>query len=180
MSHHWLDDPECVDGIRLHDETHLIRDVLPAAEDTFRILPGASTRVIAGMSAGGFCALNIGLRHPSLFGRVVDLSGLDRPTHSGGTAALFGRGPAGDAAEAANDPSRFIPQLPRGLPVRVWLDAGRSDSDVRPGMLRTDQLLSERGIDHRLVVRQGAHTYSVWRPALRQALQWVLPPATVS
>jgi enterochelin esterase-like enzyme len=180
MSHHWLDDPECVDGIHLRDETHLLGDVLPAAESTFRIQPNPSDRVLAGMSAGGYCALNIGLRHPDLFGTVVDLSGLDQPTHSGGTAVLFGRGPQGEAAEAANDPSRYIPSLPFGLPVRVWLDSGRSDSGVLPGMRYVSTLLAGRGIDHRLSVRAGTHTYSVWRPALRQALQWALPPAPVS
>lgn len=177
MSHHWLDDPECVDGRHLRDESHLLDDVLPAAESSFRILPQPADRVVAGMSAGGFCALNIGLRHPDVFGSIVDLSGLDRPTHSGGTAALFGPGPAGLAAEAANDPSRYVPKLPSGLPVRVWLDAGRSDSSVLPGMMRMNSLLEERNIVHRLTTRPGSHTYHVWRPALRQALQWALPPA---
>lgn len=103
MSHHWLDDPECVDGIHLRDETHLLADVLPSADSALRTVPDATSRIIAGMSAGGFCALNIGLRNPDVFGAILDLSGLDRPTHSGGMTALFGPGLAGRAAAAAND-----------------------------------------------------------------------------
>jgi enterochelin esterase-like enzyme len=176
MSHHWLDDPECVDGIHVRAETHLLQDVLPAAESAYRTLPGGVDRIIAGMSAGGFCALNLGLRHPDTFGTIIDMSGLDRPTHAGGTAALFGPGPQGDAAEAANDPSRYAAGLPDHLPVRIWMDAGRSDHDVIPGLVRLQTVLRSRGIDVRLRIRPGRHTYHVWRPALRQALQWALPP----
>jgi enterochelin esterase-like enzyme len=175
MSHHWLDDPECVDGIRLKAETHLLADVLPAAENAFRIQTGATGRVIAGMSAGGFCALNLGLRHPDLFGAIVDMSGLDRPTHSGGVAALFGKGAYGEARAAANDPSQYVGRLPTHLPVRVWLDAGRSDHTVLTEMTRLDRELRGRDIDVRLTIRPGSHTYHVWRPALRAGLRWVLP-----
>jgi enterochelin esterase-like enzyme len=172
-----LDDPECVDGIRLKAETHLLDDVLPATENVLRIQPGPTHRVIAGMSAGGFCALNLGLRHPDVFGAIVDMSGLDRPTHSGGVAALFGKGPVGAAMAAANDPSQYVGRLPTHLPVRVWLDAGRSDHTVLTEMTRLDRELRGRDIEARLTIRAGSHTYHVWRPALRAGLRWVLPRA---
>ncbi len=175
MSHHWLDDPECVDGVRLKAETHLLGDVLPAAQDAFRIQSVPGGRIIAGMSAGGFCALNLGLRHPDLFGTIVDMSGLDRPTHTGGLAALFGKGKDAAATAAANDPSRYASTLPVGLPVHIWLDAGRSDHEVLSGMNQLERTFRTRDIDARMTVRGGSHTYNVWRPALRQALQWALP-----
>lgn len=177
MSHHWLDDPECVDGIRLRAETHLISDVLPTVDGAVRTVPTADGRVIAGMSAGGFCALNLGLRHPDLFGTIVDMSGLDRPTHRGGVAALFGPGEQGLARAAANDPSRYAARLPERLPTRIWLDSGRSDGAVLAGMNRLEVTFRRRGIDARLTARPGSHTYSVWRPALRQALAWALRPS---
>jgi len=174
MSHHWLDDSECVDSLRLKAETHLLRDVLPAVDGTFRTLQTPSGRVVAGMSAGGYCALNLGLRHPGLFGAIVDLSGLDRPTHSGGAAALFGKGPTGLAAAAANSPGQYAASLPPGLAVRIWLDSGRADGEVLSGLIHLRGVLAARAIPVRLTVRSGAHTYRVWRPALRQALDWVL------
>jgi enterochelin esterase-like enzyme len=174
MSHHWLDDSECVDGVKLHAETHLLGDVLPTADSTYRTLPTPGGRIIAGMSAGGFCALNLGLRHPDVFGTIIDMSGLDRPTHSGGTAALFGPGPLGRLGEAANDPSQYAARLPIGLPTRVWLDSGRADREVLPGMGRMYKTLQGRQITVRLTTRSGSHTYKVWRPALRQALQWAV------
>jgi enterochelin esterase-like enzyme len=177
MSHHWLDDPECVDGIHLRAETHLTSDVLPTVDEDLRTAPGPSGRVIAGMSAGGFCALNLGLRHRDLFGTIVDLSGLDRPTHTGGVAALFGPGPLGLAHAAANDPSRYAGRLPQRMPTRIWLDSGRSDRSVLAGMTRLEATFRSRGIDARLTVRPGRHTYSVWRPALRQALAWAFSPS---
>jgi len=174
MSHHWLDDSECVDSLRLKAETHLLRDVLPTVDGTFRTLPAPSGRVVAGMSAGGYCALNLGLRHLDLFGAIVDLSGLDRPTHSGGAAALFGKGPAAWAVAAANSPGQYAARLPAGLAVRVWLDSGRSDTDVLAALRHIHGVLAAKGIPVRLAVRPGAHTYRVWRPALRQGLEWVL------
>jgi len=174
MSHHWLDDSECVDSLRLKVETHFLRDVLPAVDASLRTKPSAAGRVVAGMSAGGYCALNLGLRHLSLFGAIVDLSGLDRPTHSGGAAALFGNGPAGRAAEAANSPGSYAPSLPAGAAIRIWLDSGSSDHQVLPGLIRLRAVLTAKAIPVRLTIRPGAHTYRVWRPALRQALDWVL------
>jgi len=174
MSHHWLDDSECVDSLRLKAETHLLRDVLPAVDSTFRTLTAPSARVVAGMSAGGYCALSLGLRHLDLFGAIVDLSGLDRPTHSGGAAALFGNGPAGRAAAAANSPGQYAARLPAGMAVRVWLDSGRSDTEVLPGLRHVRGVLASKGIPVRLAIRPGAHTYRVWRPALHQGLDWVL------
>ena len=47
-----------------------------------RPLPYATRRVgwaIAGLSEGGFCALQIGLRHPNLYGTIADFSGETGP-----------------------------------------------------------------------------------------------------
>ncbi len=173
MSHHWLDDSDCVDSVRLKAETHLLRDVLPTVDGTLRTLSAPASRVVAGMSAGGYCALNLGLRHPDVFHAIVNLSGLDRPTHAGGVAALFGKGPGGLAAAAANSPGQYAAGLPPTLPVKVWLDSGRSDGDVLTGLQRLHSVLAAKGIPVRLSIRPGAHTYRVWRPALRQALDWV-------
>ncbi len=181
MSRHWLDDSECVDSVGLKAESHLLHDVLPTIDGALRTLPTPAARVVAGMSAGGYCALNLGLRHLNLFGAIVDLSGLDRPTHTGGPVALFGRSSAGQAAQVANSPGVYAAGLPARLPVRIWLDTGSSDHSVLTGLVRLHAPLLAKQIDVRLTVRPGGHTYRVWRPALRQAMDWLtaspsLPP----
>jgi hypothetical protein len=63
MSKGWLDDPECVDGVREKVETHVLRDVIPTADSLLRTEASREGRIFAGMSAGGYCALNLGLRN---------------------------------------------------------------------------------------------------------------------
>jgi enterochelin esterase-like enzyme len=172
MSKNWLDDPECVDGLHEKIETHLLRDVIPTVDQQLRTERTRTGRIFAGMSAGGYCALNLALRHPNLTATVLDLSGFTVPTHSGGMASLFGRG--NTAAVEQNSPASYASKLAGSPPMRIWLDCGSSDRgvlrelDAISGTLRKDGMVVEQ---HR---RPGDHSYSVWRPALKDSLTWAL------
>lgn len=56
-------------------EDHVVEELVPWVERTFRTLPGREHRGIAGKSSGGYGALVLGMRHPDLFGAVVSHSG---------------------------------------------------------------------------------------------------------
>lgn len=172
MSRNWLDDSECVDGVREKVETHLVHGVIPAVDRSLRTIPDRHGRVFAGMSAGGYCALNLGLRNRGLTATILDLSGFTHPTHTGGLSALFGVS-AHDAA--ANDPAIYATALPSGLPMRIWLDCGSADHEVARQMAAIAPILRARKMIVDVHVRPGDHTYSVWRPALQQSLTWALP-----
>ena len=180
MSKGWLDDPECVDGIHEKIETHLLRDVLPTVDASVRTIADRNDRIFAGMSAGGYCALNLGLRNRSEVSTILDLSGYTAPTHSGGLKALFGQ--SGSVAAAANTPSLYARTLPAAPAMRIWMDSGSQDKDVLKEMRTLAPVLQSRGMTVELHVRPGAHTFSVWRPALRDSLSWALsqPVPTVS
>jgi enterochelin esterase-like enzyme len=124
------------------------------------------------MSAGGYCALNLGLRHRELVSTVLDLSGYTEPTHSGGMIALFGR--ANLAAVAQNSPSSYAPTLRGGPRMRVWLDCGSADGQVLRELTALAPVLRADGMTVQQRVRPGGHTYSVWRPALKDSLTWAL------
>ncbi|HET6209720.1 MAG TPA: alpha/beta hydrolase-fold protein [Jatrophihabitans sp.] len=179
MSKNWLDDPECVDGLHEKIETHLLRDVIPAVDQQLRTERNRTGRIFAGMSAGGYCALNLGLRHPELTATVLDLSGYTVPTHSGGMASLFGRGNA--AAVAQNSPASYADRLTGGPPMRIWLDCGSSDRTVLRQLNAISASLRRDGMVVEQHSRPGDHSYSVWRPALKQSLAWALAdrPATI-
>lgn len=49
-------------------------EIVPFVESHYSVLPGASNRIIAGHSSGGFGALRLGMMKPGLFGAVVALS----------------------------------------------------------------------------------------------------------
>jgi enterochelin esterase-like enzyme len=175
MSRGWTDDSECVNGAALRAETHLLDVVIPTTQRMFRVRTDRDGRVIAGNSAGGFCALNLGLRHRDEFATIIDLSGFTRPTYDGGLARLFGPGPNLAAEVRANSPDLYGPSLPPGPATRIWFDVGSSD---RQSLIEESELASEfpkdSGITARLTVRPGGHTYGVWRPALRDAAIWAL------
>ncbi|MBL7492536.1 esterase [Frankia sp. AgB1.9] len=181
VSHDWLDDSECVDRPSEHIETYLIDDVIPTVDTELRTLPDRADRVFAGMSAGGFCALNLGLRHRDLVGTVVAMSGLAEPTHSGGMAGLFGPRPDLAAVAAANTPVRYARALPPSPPMRIWLDCGRGDREALRDTRTMAGLLTHRdGFDVVLRLRPGGHDYGVWRPALRDSLRWAVPTSTLA
>ena len=173
LSHGWLDDPECVDGRREAAATHLLVDVVPGVDAALRTSPVRAARMIGGMSAGGYCALNLGLRHRDVFGSILDLSGLDRPTHAGGMQALYGADAA--ARAVADSPGAYARALAPEPVVRVWLGYGAQDEETRGDVRRMAADLGATGFPVRLLVRPGFHTFHVWRPLTAQALGEAAP-----
>lgn len=175
MSHDWLDDPECVDGKKEKVETHFLDDVIPTVDKTLRTVPNRNARAVGGMSAGGYCALNLGLRHRDLFSTIIDMSGFTKPTHSGGLDALFGSGPQAKKKAQANSPDKYVHNLPPEPDTWIWLDCGTSDHDVLNQMKPIASELQQRGFNAELHLRPGAHTFHVWAPALLDSLTWAAP-----
>ncbi len=172
MSRRWTDDPECLDGLHEHVESHLVDDVVPTVDTDLRTVAAPADRALGGMSAGGFCALNLGLRHRNTFGAILDLSGLTHPTHAGGLSSLIGTGPAAHATALANSPDVYAATLPAGPRPRIWLDAGAGDREVARALSRMRVLLAADGFEVTLHLRPGGHSFAVWRPALNAALAW--------
>ena len=172
MSTGWLADSECIDGPALHAESYLVDDVVPEVDRRLRTLPAADDRGLLGNSAGGFCALTIGLRHPRVFSRVAALSPLTSPSYSYGSLAdLFGHPAHLSDVVAEHTPGWLLAHRPESRRVQLWLDVGDVDG-VRQDVMRLAALDSRFGGHPRLVVREGGHTYQVWRPALADAVRW--------
>ncbi len=72
-----LTDEEWANGIRPGNgwETFVARDLVNAIDARYRTIPGARGRGIAGLSEGGYGALNIGLHHPGEFSVLESWSG---------------------------------------------------------------------------------------------------------
>lgn len=56
-------------------EDHLVDELVPHIDHTFRTRAEPGFRAVAGKSSGGFGALMLGMRHPDLFGAVACHSG---------------------------------------------------------------------------------------------------------
>jgi len=115
-------DTECLDSTRggSQVETYLSQVVVPWVDGHYATAADWGDRAIGGMSSGGFCALDQGLRHPELYGAIVALEAYDNPG-SGGRAML-----ATDAEIAAHSPGRYLPTMTFAHPVTVFLAAGGS------------------------------------------------------
>ncbi len=172
MSRSWLDDSECVDGAHERIETYLTADVVPGVDSAFRTLPVRQDRAVIGNSAGGYCALNLGLRHRQTFGTIVDMSGYTGPTFNGGMRGLFGPRPDLTQVVGANTPAIYASQLSTGPVSRIWLDVGRSDQLPRTEMMAIAPVLRDRGQQAAVHLRPGGHVHQVWRAALRESLAW--------
>lgn len=175
MSRSWTDDPECVNGAHEKVEDHLVQEVIPAVDSRFRTQTNRVGRVFAGMSAGGYCALNLGLRHRDLVATIVDMSGYTVPTHTGGAVTLFGRHLINaPALVAANSPAVYARTLSADPATRVWLDTGTSDKTIEMQMTTLAAVLRSRGFAVQWRVRPGGHTFHVWTAAMAEALPWAL------
>lgn len=56
-------------------ETHVIEELVPWVDRTYRTLADARHRAVAGKSSGGFGALRLGMLHPNVFGALACHSG---------------------------------------------------------------------------------------------------------
>ncbi len=82
-------DKEWANGVRPGEgwETFVARDLVRSIDARYRTIARGSARVLAGLSEGGYGALNIGLHHPGEFGVLESWSGYQRADDLG---AIFG------------------------------------------------------------------------------------------
>ena len=160
----------CVDvpGGQL-DDTYLSTDVPADLIHDFRVLPQGPHWAIGGLSDGGFCAANLALRHPLLYGAVTSLDGFYSPFDDLGLMnSVFG---VGAALIAQNDPSTLALDRSSSLP-RFWIMSGSGDtSDTRAAQSFARIVTSREPVEY-VVVHSGKHTPSAWRVALPGLLQW--------
>jgi len=83
-------------------EHALVDQIVPWIDARLPTEPNAAGRVIAGLSAGGYGAVDIGLRHPSLFKTVESWGGYFTPVLDGPFKH------ATRAVLAAHDPTRIV------------------------------------------------------------------------
>ncbi|PVU82527.1 esterase [Cellulomonas sp. WB94] len=162
-------DTECLDSTRggSQVETYLNQVVVPWVDAHYTTAADWSHRAIGGMSSGGFCALDQGLRHPELYGAIIALEAYDNPG-SGGRAML-----ATDAEIAAHSPRRYLPTMTFAHPVTVFLAAGGAarggDASEAAGLAAQ---LTARGQSVLYRIEPGQfHTWTMARTAIPYGLR---------
>jgi enterochelin esterase-like enzyme len=149
-------------------EDYLVRDVLPWVDANLPTLPDARDRALEGLCAGGYGAVDIGLRHPGLFGTLGSWEGYFAP--------VFDDGPfvgAGKADLEAHDPTLLVRAEARALRrdgVRFYVSAGGNHGNI----------LSRWSVGFADELRGLGLPYELWRlPASERGHFWraTLPSA---
>jgi S-formylglutathione hydrolase FrmB len=168
----WWHDSECVNGPMGNAEQYLTVDVRRAVVHAFNARPDGASWAIAGLSEGGSCSLQIGLRHPNLFAAVGDFSGDDHPWTHGGMRSLFWGTTSTQlaAAERTYDPRVLLSHWHhRSAPLIVFA-SGRSD---HTRLMKMTRLLRQSRHDHMhavLYVHGGGHDFHFWGRSFAMAL----------
>jgi putative tributyrin esterase len=156
-------------------ERELVQRVIPWVDAHLAADRAASGRILAGLSAGGYGALDIGLRHPRLFGTLESWSGYFAPLHDGPFKN------AGAPTLAANDPVLLAraqaPEL-RAAGMHFFVSTGPQHSRrILPASSRgfAGEL---RSLGLRVEFRTVPTLRREWRAQLDAGLTWALRTAS--
>ncbi|BEL08458.1 alpha/beta hydrolase-fold protein [Actinoplanes sichuanensis] len=163
-------DSECVDSaLGVKSDTYLTSDLPEIIHKHFRAAQGRQNWAVAGYSTGGFCAVNLALRHPDRFGAAASLAGYFRPLIDRSTGDLY----QGDLdLRRANDPRLMIGQS-RPQPLDLFLTAGADDRSAQRDLTAFAPMV--RAPDTALVIadRPGGHNFTTWRAILPDLFDWL-------
>jgi len=161
-------DKEWANGVRRDQawETFVARDLVRAIDKRYRTIPNGAHRVLAGLSEGGYGALNIGLHHPREFRVLESWSGYELASN---LKSIFGGDQARLTANSPLDTVAGAAQTLRRSHTYVWLYSGTTDSfrDQNAAFARE---LEHDGIAHRFYVVRGGHNWAIWRDQAAAAL----------
>lgn len=162
-------DKEWVDGIAPGEGwgTFVARDLVQAIDARYRTIASPAGRAIAGLSEGGYGAINIALHHPGEFRVVESWSGYVR---AAGVNAIFGQ----DAAKmAANTPLQLLPKVAaklRRAHTFFWFYSGADDREDGGQNRAFAAELKRFRIPHMFLQPEGGHNWALWRGKAQEAL----------
>jgi S-formylglutathione hydrolase FrmB len=147
-------------------ETFLARDVVDAVDARFRTIASGRGRAIAGLSEGGYGALNVALHHPAEFDVIESWSGYVLAVH---VTRVFGGDPQVLAYNSPMFSVRAAAPVLKADYADIWFYIGRDDKSL----WQNEQFAAELGrlgVVHTFFVSSGAHSWALWRRFTDQAL----------
>jgi enterochelin esterase-like enzyme len=154
-------DEEWANGVRPASawETFVARDVVHAVDAHYRTIARGSARALAGLSEGGYGALNIGIHHPGEFRVLESWSGYEKADP---LRAIFG---TSTALLRRNSPSLTVVHAARALRrahTYIWFYSGTRDW-FNPQNAAFAAELGRLEIAHRYRIVRGGHNWAIWR-----------------
>lgn len=171
----WMD---MEDGPR--QETFLTQELPACINRLFPTMPERENTFLAGLSMGGFAALNTAIRHPGLYGKTAalsaglmtgDLSVLKTRTYPW---KLFLPEPYEVKGSALDGPGNLEKTLAENkkLP-EIYLTCGTEDF-MYENVRKTRKLFEEHGISYIYDEGPGGHTFEFWSEHIEKIILWLL------
>ncbi len=177
--------------------TYVTRDLVTWVDTTFRTNASREGRAIAGLSMGGFGALQLGMRNPDLFAAAASHSGVDALLYKGpypyerdkvvlevdpaawgvalGPFGAWIRDVFGADIETwrAHDPAQLAQRVAPGRPA-IYLDVGTEDRFLlHNGAQYLHDVLAGRGVEHAWYIGPGGHDFRFWADRLPHSLAFL-------
>ncbi len=163
-------DGECLnvpDGAQV--ETTLTTNVRKVMLATFRVASSASNWALMGFSMGGYCAMNLAMRHPQWYSTAASISGYTHPFEDFQTGPIFVRR---SAFRDTNDPLWRLRHLPVP-PLSLLLFATKPDRPVYSDAVIFARYVKAPLTVSELLLPRGGHNFPVVISALPTCLDWV-------
>jgi S-formylglutathione hydrolase FrmB len=178
-------------------ETYIAKDLVGWVDAHYRTIPRRDGRAIAGLSMGGFGAMELALRHPDEFAAAASHSGAiamlyrgPRPFAPGKTELLtnmsdFGGavGPIGTwirglfgadiATWKAHDVVELAGKLAPGK-VALYFDCGTEDDfALQDNLQYVHEALTAKHIEHEYFLGPGKHDFAFWTARVPKSLAFL-------
>lgn len=163
-------DTQCVDvvgGPKV--ETYLTTDVRTVVMRAYRASSQPGAWALMGYSSGGYCATNLAMRHPDMFGAAVSIAGYAHPAHDHQTGELFGHNAT---LRDQNTPlwrAAHLPPPDVALLLMTSAEDKLSDADAHAMAAVARAPLSVALVS----LRHGGHNFEVWRAEEPVAFGWL-------
>ena len=139
--------------------TFVSHDVVNAIDARYRTIVSPDARAIAGLSEGGYGAVNIAVQNPDEFRVVESWSGYMRAAHD---HSVFGRDLQGVAVNSPLDSVAAAAPALRKAHTYFWFYSGTTDPLHRENRAFASELTRLR-LPHSYHEFRGGHNWAVWR-----------------
>ncbi|UCF38504.1 MAG: esterase family protein [Acidobacteriota bacterium] len=161
-------------------EDHFFEEFVPYIEKTYRIRSEKRYRAVAGLSMGGGGSFIYALHRPEMFSSACPLSASTGPLSIEDARERLTRRnqPFTEEQLEAYYQSHSVLELVNTLPVeqiksvRWYIDCGDEDF-LYEGNSLVHIALRKREIPHEFRIRDGGHTWTYWRTALPDVLEFI-------
>lgn len=143
-------------------ESFMVHELVPWIDAKFRTIRNPQARTLDGVSAGGYAAFNLVLRHPDVWAIGASHTGFFSPhDDTKNMTDILGALPDARLLYDENDPMQLIKNVTPAQHLHFYLDIGRND-ELLDQFVFMEQLLRSRGLDYEAHIFPGRHTWEYW------------------